>query len=89
MSAKAWTIEELMEPGVRLCVEGHSPAPGWTVDLEVETTFDEVVDVRAPRPRAQTGASDKMRRCIIEAAWVIELTSNFNTERKLYPVTVS
>ncbi|MEM7154642.1 MAG: proprotein convertase P-domain-containing protein [Myxococcota bacterium] len=77
---KAFTLEELLEGGVSACVEAHHPAAGWRVELEVETTSQEIVDVQeVSGPRA-------LRRCLLEAAWAVTLTWNFDDERKTHHV---
>ena len=77
----AFTIDELIAEGVDACVDAHQPDPDWSVVLEVETTHDEVVDVRAT-----AGVGGDMRRCVIEAAWALNLTWNFDDERESYVV---
>ncbi|MCB9714423.1 MAG: proprotein convertase P-domain-containing protein [Myxococcales bacterium] len=73
---KRWTLAELMAPGVEACVAAHHPAEGWGLELAVETTSQEIVDVQA------TGrASRAMTDCVVEVAWAVELTWNFEAER--------
>ena len=75
-SRKRWTLAELMAPGVEACVAAHHPAEGWGLELAVETTSQEIVDVQA------TGrASRAMTECVVEVAWAVELTWNFDAER--------
>lgn len=77
---RAWTLPELMAAGISACVAEHRPEPDWSVDLRVETTFQEIVDViAAERP------SD-LERCLLEAAWAVDLTWNFSDERRTYPL---
>lgn len=48
------------------CAQKVKPAPGWRVELDVETTKDEIVDVIA-------GAHDAMTACLVEAMWNVRL----------------
>ncbi len=81
-NAKRWTLEELMEPGVVACVAAHRPAADWSVSLDVETTSREIVDVEAK------AGPTAMARCLVEAAWAVELTWNFRSERETRSVTL-
>jgi len=77
---RAWTIPELMTTGISACVAEHRPQADWSVDLQVETTYQEIVDVIvADRPSA-------LERCLLEAAWAVNLTWNFSDERRTYPL---
>lgn len=57
------------------CVKKHAPLAGWSVKLEVETTRDEIVDVRV---RNGFGA---MADCLVEATWGVRLDARFVRER--------
>ncbi len=46
------SIESLLAPAVDRCVAAHKPASGWKVELELETTGVEIVDVQATSPAA-------------------------------------
>lgn len=75
-TAKRWTLEELIAEGADACVATHKPAAGVRVQLEVETTSQEIVDVQAKAGPPAFAA------CLVEAAWAVELTWNFRDERK-------
>jgi hypothetical protein len=61
--AGTW-LEELLAPAVQRC-----GAKGTT--LEVETSFHEVLDVRA------TSGEPAVRACMEEAAWTLKLSRRF------------
>ncbi len=80
---RAWTLPELMAPALVACVAEHRPPADWSVELRVETTLDEVVDVIvAERP-------SPLEVCVREAAWGVTLTWNFSDRRRTHPVHVS
>lgn len=55
-------------PGIRACAAKHGLAKGWSVELDVETTWREIVDVQlASKHDADAGT------CITEAVWETEL----------------
>jgi hypothetical protein len=63
-------LAELLAPGAARCVDSLSIAPGWEVDLEVETTKIEIVDVEV------THTTDgSLADCIVEATWSTLLPS--------------
>lgn len=62
------------------CLNTHAPSPGWSVKLEIETTHDEIVDVRV---RNGFGA---MADCLVEAAWRVRLDQRFFVEREVFVV---
>jgi hypothetical protein len=66
-----YDVQTLMAPGVKKCVETVKPAAGWSVELAVETTLDEVVDV------IPGGKASPMRDCVVEVAWAIRLGPEF------------
>lgn len=80
---KPWTLAELAAEGLAACKTAHPPVRGWSLDLEVETTSQEIVDILAKR---STSAS--LDRCVVEAIWQIELTWNFTDERATHPLTL-
>ncbi len=63
------------------CVAQHTPATGWTVELVLETTYREIVDV-------QTSATGPMAACIVEAAWAKVLDDRWYEQRATYEVSV-
>ncbi|MCA9719340.1 MAG: VWA domain-containing protein, partial [Myxococcales bacterium] len=74
-------LEQLLSAGVAACERARSPARGWSIEMSLETTYDEVVDVEA------TGASEAMRACVVEAAWALEL-SGYRQEREHHRLTL-
>jgi Vault protein inter-alpha-trypsin domain/Proprotein convertase P-domain len=53
------------------CVRKHAPGRAWSVKLSVETTKDEIVDVKVD------GALDPLAACLVEAAWSVRLPAAF------------
>jgi len=80
---RPYTIRELMDAGVHQCAVEHRPPAGWHVELDVETTWREVVDVQVVQ-----GAGKAFDQCLVDAAWAVDLTWNFNDERRTYRVSV-
>jgi subtilisin-like proprotein convertase family protein len=80
------TLRELVEEGMNTCVDRLTPKAGWEVEFEVESTYDEVVDVkvRAMAP----GTSAKMRACLVEAVWAVDLSWNFAAQRELHKLVL-
>jgi hypothetical protein len=70
---------------LRQALAGARRACGYAgrVSIEVETTRAEVVDV----PRVQ-GDSSGDRRCLEEAAWSLELPSDFSAEHDDYEIAL-
>jgi subtilisin-like proprotein convertase family protein len=64
----------------KACVAKHTPAPGWKVQLEVETTRDEIVDVTI---KSGPGA---LASCLAETTWALRLDRRFNLEREHFTV---
>lgn len=62
------------------CVAQHKPAAGWKVQLTVETTRDEIVDV------AVTGGAGPLATCLLETTWQVRLDSRWNLERESFVV---
>ncbi|MEZ4380080.1 MAG: VIT domain-containing protein [Nannocystaceae bacterium] len=80
---RAQTLAELVAPGVARCKARHAPRPGWSLDLGVETTSREIVDVIPSRP-----ATAPLDACVVEAVWETALSWNFTSERELRPLTL-
>ncbi|HEV8321043.1 MAG TPA: proprotein convertase P-domain-containing protein [Myxococcota bacterium] len=77
----------MLRAGADACVAASKPAPaaGWRVHLEIETTFDEVVDVAA----VESTAPKPLTQCLAEAAWALRLSRKaFPLERYTYDVTL-
>ena len=64
----------------RACVAQHKPAAGWKVQLTVETTRDEIVDV------AVTGGAGALATCLLEATWNVRLDKRWDLERESFVV---
>jgi hypothetical protein len=69
----------LLADAARKCVATHRPAAGWHVELTMETTWDEVVDV-VPG----TGGSLPIAACLVEAVWAVQLTAAYDLERETF-----
>lgn len=61
-------LADLLAPAVARCVQVHTPPPGWSVGLAVETTGPEIVDVTVTR-----ASHAALRGCIVAAVWALEL----------------
>jgi hypothetical protein len=77
-------LAAMLATGVKRCVATHKPAAGWTFDLDVETTFDEVVDVIAGSKAKTSPFGD----CLIEVAWAVRLDKRFDEEREMFELTL-
>ncbi len=64
----------------KACVAQHKPAAGWKVQLSVETTRDEIVDV------AVTGGAGPLATCLLESTWQVRLDSRWNLDRESFVV---
>lgn len=56
------------------CVAKHSPPSGWKVELAVQTTMAEIVDVSI------NGGQGRMADCLVETVWAIKLDRQFDQE---------
>ncbi len=72
----------LLAAGVRACVDRHRPAAGWQLTLELDTSYDEIVDVTTPDARAPLAG------CLVEAAWAARLTPAFDLGRERFTLTL-
>ena len=68
------TIASLLSEGVKRCTDQHGPAAGWSVELDVETTGVEIVDVIAG------GKASALRSCLVEETWKLELPDEFSRD---------
>ncbi|MEO8706308.1 MAG: VIT domain-containing protein [Kofleriaceae bacterium] len=66
--------------GTKACVAAHRPAAGWGVKLAVDTTLDEVVDVRI------LDGSGAFATCLVEAAWAVRLDARFDLPHESFVV---
>jgi Mg-chelatase subunit ChlD len=73
-------LTALLRRPLARCTARHRPAPGWQVSLRVETTIDEVVDVKG------RGAGGPMQRCVREAVWKLRLPPTFTRPRDTFNV---
>lgn len=62
------------------CVKKHAPPVGWGVKLDVETTRDEIVDLKI---RNGFGA---MADCLVETVWRLRLDDRFDEKRDAFLV---
>ena len=61
-------IADLLADAVKRCQSAHPAPAGWRVDLKLETTSREIVDVEVTR-----SSHAGLRDCLVEAAWDLEL----------------
>jgi subtilisin-like proprotein convertase family protein len=61
------------------CIATVRPTTAWAVDLSIETTKDEIVDVIA-QTRGPLAA------CLVEAAWSVRLDTRFTLDREQFAV---
>jgi hypothetical protein len=72
----------LLADAVRQCVARHEPPAGWSVQLTLESTYDEVVDVI---PTAGAGATLPIASCLVEAVWALRLPAkDYNLSRESF-----
>jgi hypothetical protein len=65
------------------CERSLHPPAGWRVALDIETTRDEIVDVRA-------ASSDPLTACLVEAAWAVRLDlAAFPLDRERFHVELT
>lgn len=64
----------------KACVAQHKPAAGWKVQLTVETTRDEIVDV------AVTGGAGPLATCLLETTWQVRLDRRWSLDRESFVV---
>ncbi len=69
----------LVAAAARQCVATHQPATGWAVNVDVETTLDEVVEVALA-----TASRSPLASCLVEAVWAVRLGRNFDLERERF-----
>jgi subtilisin-like proprotein convertase family protein len=70
----------LLADAVKQCVATHKPAAGWNVQMTLESTYDEVVDVIPT-------AGDKLpiANCLVEAVWALRLPAkDYNLSRETF-----
>ena len=74
------SIASMLEDAVAACRATHQD--DREVEVGVETTWREIVDV------VPQGDSSPLRRCVVEATWVLELPSSYNRRRDSFMVTL-
>jgi vault protein inter-alpha-trypsin-like protein/VWA domain-containing protein len=62
------------------CEKKFKPAADWHVELEIETTRDEIVDVQLKTP------ASPFADCLVEAAWAVRLDARFDQERETFSI---
>ena len=73
-----------LAPGVRACATKHGLAKGWTVELDVETTWREIVDVQLSSSHGTDAEA-----CITEAVWETRLGAASWAERESHRVVIA
>lgn len=76
------SLADLLDPAVDRCVAAHRPAAGWRVELELETTRAEIVDVEVKQARGGAGIAN----CLEEATWALALPEANWPARKTHRV---
>lgn len=73
-------LESLIDTSA--CVQRIHPRSAWKVTLDVETTKDEIVDVRSTTAGA-------LADCLVETAWATRLDDHFLLERQQFTIAFS
>ena len=73
-------LRMLVDPSA--CVASEKPPQGWRVVLQVESTRDEIVDVRARGPQSPLAA------CLAEAMWAVRLPPAFTADHEQHLVSL-
>ncbi|MBW2458198.1 MAG: proprotein convertase P-domain-containing protein [Deltaproteobacteria bacterium] len=73
-------LKAVMADDVEACTKKHAPKPGWSVKLDLQLTYEEIVDIDAPK--------GDLARCIAEAAWKVALP-DYEYSKKRDTLTVS
>jgi hypothetical protein len=76
-------LAKLLADDITRCARTHVPSQSWRIELDVETTDIEIVDVEA-KQASHAG----MRTCIVEAVWALELPPADWPARETYRVTL-
>jgi hypothetical protein len=69
-------LSDLLAGALARCVQVHAPPRGWALELEVETTGPEIVDVTVTR-----ATHAPLRECVVAAVWALELPAAAWPER--------
>ncbi len=72
-------LRALLDHSATACATRIKPASGWSVALDVETTFDEIVGVTAAK-------TSPMSKCIAESSWKLRLPAALRAERDTFSV---
>lgn len=71
----------LVADAAKQCVVTHKPPAGWKVDLTMESTYDEVVDVIVD------SGTGPLASCLVEAVWAADLTSAYDQARETFQLS--
>jgi hypothetical protein len=77
------SFAKLLADDITRCARTHVPTGSWSVELAVETTSLEIVDVEAKQ-----ASHPAMRTCLVEATWALDLPLADWPERETYRVTL-
>lgn len=72
-------LKDLLDPAVRRCEHRLSPAGGWRIELSVETTEGEIVDVML-----DSATDPKLAKCVVEEVWSTRLPADNWPERETH-----
>ena len=81
--APAPRLADLLADAVQRCQQTHPAPAGWRVDLSIETTSREIVDIEVTR-----STHAPLRDCLVEAAWDLELPDAPWGERTTHTVAL-
>ncbi len=81
-SIRPTPLRILIEDDVWFCADHHAGGQDWSLGLVVETTFNEVVDVRS-----SGNAPKELQTCVREAIWARALPDSYVRSFDTHPVT--
>ena len=84
--ARPPSLQSLLAAAVDACTQRHSPPAGWHIEMNVETTGLEIVDVDLT---STVHAVPALRTCVVEAAWALQLPDATWPERELHQLSFS
>jgi subtilisin-like proprotein convertase family protein len=70
-------IAALAKKNTDLCFAKYPKAEGWSATIEVESNYQEVIDVLSTK-------NDVLSACIVEAIWAIQLSPGFKNKTETF-----
>jgi len=77
------SFAKLLADDITRCVRTHVATQAWSIDLAIETTSREIVDVEAKQ-----ASHAALRTCVVEATWALDLPYADWPARGTYRVTL-